>query len=97
MVFPLNFVVGAAVGAIATYVYKDEEAKNWVVDYTTKAREKVSSFVKPKEKEAQEEVEPVTGEVVTAEAVVVDAEEVTEKPKATRRTRAAKQEETSAE
>lgn len=45
MVIPVNFIVGAAVGAVSTYVYKDEAAREWISDTTSKVKEKSSSFI----------------------------------------------------
>ncbi len=42
MIFPLNFVVGAAVGAATTYVYKDEAARQWVNEKSSKLKGSLS-------------------------------------------------------
>lgn len=60
MSFPINFVAGAAIGAVATYVMKDEVAKNWVADTSKKLKDQASSAVasmkkKPVEQKAENE------------------------------------------
>ncbi len=73
MIIPVNFVVGAVVGAVSTYVYKDEACKKWFRDTGTKLKNRVYAFtafpVEPEEKVAESATQ--TGETV--------AEEITEK------------------
>lgn len=77
--FPINFVVGAAVGAAATYVYKDEPAKQWLSETGNKLKEGASSFMASFKKKSEDTAE-TAGEVVdsTAEEVVEKVEEVKE-------------------
>lgn len=70
--FPMNFVVGAAVGAAATYVFKDESAKQWLSETGTKLKEGTSSFMASFKKNSEEQTENA------AEKVEAAAETVTE-------------------
>ena len=82
---PFNFVVGAAVGVASTYVYKDEKAKQWLTDTTTKIKQGVSSFVATVTKKADAPAAEVTATVTPeapaaepiAEVVVTKVEEPT--------------------
>jgi hypothetical protein len=38
MIIPMNFVIGAAAGAVTTYVLKDDTAKKWVKDAGSKIK-----------------------------------------------------------
>lgn len=64
--FPLNLVVGAAVGAAVTYVYKDEPAKQWLRESGSKLKEGASSFVTSFKKKPAAQVE-TSAEAVSAE------------------------------
>ena len=70
--FPLNLVVGAAVGAAVTYVYKDEPAKQWLGESGRKLKEGASSFVASFKKKPVAQVED--------SAEVVNTEKTTEEP-----------------
>lgn len=73
---PVTFLAGAAVGAVAAYVYKDEEAKQWLSETGEKLKEGTASFMASFKKKPAEETEaPKTGEVVEGtveEAVTQD-------------------------
>jgi len=73
MIIPFNFVVGAVVAAVSTYVYKDEACKKWFRDTGTKLKNCVRSStecpVKPEENVAESATQ--TGKIA--------AEEITEK------------------
>lgn len=74
MIFPINFITGFAVGAITTYVYKDEKAKTWLGNSSAKLKNGASSVTsvfkkKPApETAAQQSAEVVEGTVETAAA-----------------------------
>ena len=76
--FPANFVIGAAVGAATTYVFKDEPAKQKLIASGRKLKEGASSFMasfrKKPEIEADDVVEVVTEEV-PAETIVDEVEQ----------------------
>ncbi|MGB5598222.1 hypothetical protein J9253_15895 [Thiothrix litoralis] len=77
--FPLNFVVGAAVGAVTTYVYKDDNAKQWLNETSEKLKNGVSSFMASFQKKAEDKAEDAAEAVVTVvEEKVGKAEEVQE-------------------
>ncbi len=67
MIIPLNFVVGAAAGAVTTYVLKDSSAKKWIKDTGSKVGNKVTGVFKKKSKEDSVE-DVVTGEVIEGKA-----------------------------
>jgi hypothetical protein len=76
--FPIHFVVGGAIGSIATYIYKDEQAKQWLVKTGKNLKEGTSSFIasfRKKPEEAAVETTSKAGEVV--DAVVEKAEAAT--------------------
>ncbi|MEZ5453132.1 MAG: hypothetical protein R3E93_10030 [Thiothrix sp.] len=77
--FPLNFVVGAAVGAAATYVYKDEPAKHWLGETGQKLKEGANSFMASFKQKAEDKADDAA-EVVeaVAEETAKKAEEVQE-------------------
>ncbi|QLQ31895.1 MAG: hypothetical protein HZT40_10185 [Candidatus Thiothrix singaporensis] len=82
--FPLNFLVGAAIGAASTYVYKDEPAKNWVTDTSKKLKDAASSFMesmktKPEVEETMEAAAVETAAVVAEAAPTAEAT-ITETP-----------------
>jgi hypothetical protein len=65
--FPVNLLIGGAIGSVVTYVCKDEKAKQWVIDTGKNFKEGSSSFIasfrkKPDEAKAATEIK--TGEVV---------------------------------
>lgn len=81
--FPLNFLVGAAIGAASTYVYKDEPAKNWVTDTSKKLKDAASSFMdsmktKPAAEETMEAAAVETAAVVAENAVAAETAPTTE-------------------
>lgn len=73
----LNFIVGAAVGAVATYVFKDEQAKQWLDDTSKKLQEGAASFMDSFKKKPEE----TAAEAVqtTAEAGVETVETIADK------------------
>lgn len=81
--FPLPFVVGAAIGATSTYVYKDEPAKQWVQDTSKKLKEAAVSFMdsmkKKPEEPAEASVEAATAAQTVEGTVVADKTEETAK------------------
>lgn len=69
--FPVNLLIGGAIGSVVTYVYKDEKAKQWAINTSKNLKEGSSSFIasfrkKPEEVAVATEVK--TGEVVDAVA-----------------------------
>ncbi len=76
MIIPINFVIGAAVGAVTTYVLKDESAKQWVKDTGNKLKDGTGSFMASFKKQPEEGSESIaeSGEVIEGRA-----EEVTDK------------------
>jgi hypothetical protein len=66
--FPVNLFIGGAIGSIATYVYKDEKAKEWLSKTGQNLKEGTSSFIasfrKKPEEAAATEAAAKTGEVV---------------------------------
>lgn len=76
MIFPINFITGFAVGAITTYVYKDEKAKSWLGNSSTKLKNGAGSVASVfKKKPAPETTEQQSAEVVegTVEAATASA------------------------
>ena len=76
MIIPANFVVGALVGAVSTYVFKDEPAKEWLKDTRGKIKEGGSSFIasfKKKEDDSAAEI------IEKGEVIEGVAEEIVEK------------------
>lgn len=71
--FPVNFVIGAAVGAAATYICKDESTKQRLAETTDKLKESLSSVTSVFQKKSDADTQDVNA---VAEVVV---EEVTEK------------------
>lgn len=45
MIIPVNFIVGAVVGAVSTYLYKDEASKKWFRKTGSKVKNSVCSVV----------------------------------------------------
>ena len=74
MILPVNFLVGLAVGAATTYMYKDEKARHWVGSSTSKLKSGTGSVLgmfrkKNAEPETpQQAAEPVDGTVEKAAA-----------------------------
>ena len=72
MAFPINFAVGAAIGAVTTYVYKDESAKQKVISASQSAKKGISSGATRVKglfkKSPKAETEAVAEEKATAEA-----------------------------
>ena len=66
--FPLPFVIGAAVGATGTYIYKDEPAKQWVLDTSKKLKDATVSFMESMKKKPEVATSEATVEVTTADA-----------------------------
>ncbi len=44
MVFPVNFIAGAAVGAAVAYVCKDQSAKDWMAGAGKKIKEQTTGM-----------------------------------------------------
>jgi len=74
MIFPINFVAGAVVGAVSTYIYKDETAQQWVKDKTDlvtnmfKKKEEAEKVEETTTVDAAADVEQKADDVVEAEA-----------------------------
>lgn len=68
--FPVNLVIGGVIGSVVTYVYKDEKAKQWVIDTNKKLKDGSQSFIASFRKKPDEapaiKTEPKTGEIVDA-------------------------------
>jgi gas vesicle protein len=80
MIVPLNFVVGAAVGAVATYVSKDEASKQWLSETGRKLKDGAGSFMASFKNKADDAAETIADKVDTAqESVAETAEEIQEK------------------
>jgi hypothetical protein len=45
MYIPFPFIVGAVVGAVLTYVYKDHSSRQWLSDTGGKIKSTTGSFV----------------------------------------------------
>jgi uncharacterized membrane protein len=60
MIFPANFVAGALIGAVSTYVLKDESARTWIKDTGDKIKERGSSFITSFKKKPEESTEAST-------------------------------------
>lgn len=71
MIFPLNFVVGAAVGAATTYVYKDEAARQWVNEKGSKLKGSLSFSKKKAIDEASPAPATQTDAVIEGDVVPV--------------------------
>lgn len=56
---PVVFVMGTAVGAAGTYVYKDEPAKQWVVETSKKLKEAAVFFMDSMKKSQKQQQKPV--------------------------------------
>ncbi len=76
MIIPANFVVGALVGAVSTYVFKDEPAKEWLKDTRGKIKEGGRSFIESFKKKEDDSVAKETEKGEIIEGV---AEEIVEK------------------
>lgn len=77
MIIPTNFLIGAIVGAISTYLYKDEASKKWLRDKGKKLKNRAftASTMKPKEETPESTVTAHAEEVITPEKIVnVDTE-----------------------
>jgi hypothetical protein len=71
MALPLvPFVVGAAAGSAATYIYKDKEVRDSLV----KSSLHYLSYLNPMKKKA-EKAEKVDSETIDAESIVEDVEQ----------------------
>ncbi|CAA6828320.1 MAG: Unknown protein [uncultured Thiotrichaceae bacterium] len=79
MVIPMNFVVGAVIGAVSTYVYKDDTAKEWIKETGGKIKDGSSSFMTSFKKKAVEE--PSESIAEKGETIDSTAEVVSEKAK----------------
>lgn len=76
MFIPANFAIGALVGAAASYVYKDESAREALSGLGSKVKDGLGSTLTMLKKKP-EEVEEVTEEVVEEVAdTASDVEEV---------------------
>ncbi|PWQ97161.1 hypothetical protein [Leucothrix arctica] len=71
MILTSSFVIGSAVGALSTYIYKDDEAKEKVSGTALKLKSGILGLFKKKE-EVSEEL------VASTETVLEPAVEVTE-------------------
>ncbi len=91
MIVPANFVVGAVVGAVSTYVFKDEPAKEWFKDTGSKIKESSSSFIGSFKKKAEDDAEATDkkGEIIdgVAEEVVEETAATDKDEKATRKSK----------
>jgi hypothetical protein len=67
MIITSGFIIGSAVGAVATFIYKDENAKDKVL----KIKESVSDIIFKKKDEPTEEA--IDSEASVAEAVTDDS------------------------
>lgn len=67
---PVTFIIGAAVGAAVTYVYKDDTSKTLVKQNSKKMKEKMSSLMAVFKKKPENEV--VSGEVENVPDVAVE-------------------------
>lgn len=82
--FPINFVVGAAVGAAATYVFKDDSAKQWLSDTGVKLKEGARSLTSSFKKQPPEQADDTIVAVETAEAAeTVEVAEVVQEESTT--------------
>ena len=80
MIIPLNFVIGAATGAVTTYVLKDDSARQWAKDTGNKIKSSASSVAGVFKKKPKEDVIKTTedsaseGDVIEGKAkdVTVD-------------------------
>lgn len=63
---PVNLVIGGVIGAVTTYVYKDEKANKWAVETGKKLKEGGISFLSTFKKKPVEATEatPKTVEIV---------------------------------
>ncbi len=74
MIIPLNFLTGAATGAITTYVLKDGSAKQWAKNTGNKIKSGASSLTGIFKKKPEENVVKTTedsaskGEVIEGKA-----------------------------
>ncbi|WMP19455.1 hypothetical protein [Thiothrix lacustris] len=71
MILPLKFITGAAIGAVSTYVYKDEKAKQWLTESSKQLKEKTASLIDSlKKKPVDDAVEPAKQAATVAEGTV---------------------------
>lgn len=78
MVIPLNFVAGAVVGAVSTYIYKDDSAKEWLRETGGKLKEGRNSFMASfKKKDNDDSAETISDadKVEAAEGISTDSSE----------------------
>jgi uncharacterized membrane protein len=76
MIIPMNFVIGAAAGAVTTYVLKDDSAKQWAKDAGSKIKSGASSLTGIFKKKPKEEV---TEDVKSGEVIEGEVKDVTDK------------------
>ena len=77
MFIPANFAIGALVGAAASYVYKDESAREALSGLGSKVKDGLGSTLTMVKKKPEEVTEEVTEEVVEEVAdAASDVEEV---------------------
>lgn len=76
MFIPANFAIGALVGAAASYVYKDESAREALSGLGSKVKNGLGSTLTMLKKKPEEATEEVIEEVV--EDVVVEASDAEE-------------------
>lgn len=74
MILTSSFVIGSAIGALSTYIYKDDEAKEKVSGTALKIKSGISGLFKKKEEATEELVETTEATEIAKEA----ASEVTE-------------------
>lgn len=79
--FPVSFVLGSAIGSVATYVYKDDQAREWVVKTGKNLKEGSQSFIASFRKKVEES----TTASQTAEANVDVVDAVAEKTEAAKK------------
>jgi len=92
MIIPLNFVIGAAAGAVTTYVVKDDSAKQWIKNAGSKIKSGASSVTGMFRKKSKEDVVVKTAaEDSTSEKDVIEgkAKDVTTKKSKTEKSKTA--------
>lgn len=60
--FPTSFIIGAALGAVATYLYKDQPARQRLIEKSKQMKDKTTQKIKALRKKPEAE----TQEQVTA-------------------------------
>lgn len=75
--FPVNFVLGGAIGSVATYIYKDDKAREWVLKKGKNLKEGSQSVIasfRKKADEASAASQTTDAKVDVVEAVAENAE-----------------------